>query len=83
MGLAATSPGTFDGAILFRTSADSLTASELRTGTEGSEYRVAFEIGGSGLKSPTTGAKGSAALAEGRLLWRHGGLRGWDRPGSS
>ncbi len=33
-----------DGAILFRTSADSLTASELRTGLEGSEYRVAFEV---------------------------------------
>lgn len=33
-----------DGAILFRTSVDSLTASELRTGIEGSEYRVAFEV---------------------------------------
>jgi nitroimidazol reductase NimA-like FMN-containing flavoprotein (pyridoxamine 5'-phosphate oxidase superfamily) len=33
-----------NGAILFRTSADSLTASELRTGLEGSEYRVAFEV---------------------------------------
>jgi nitroimidazol reductase NimA-like FMN-containing flavoprotein (pyridoxamine 5'-phosphate oxidase superfamily) len=33
-----------DGAILFRTSADSLTADELRTGLGGSEYRVAFEV---------------------------------------
>jgi nitroimidazol reductase NimA-like FMN-containing flavoprotein (pyridoxamine 5'-phosphate oxidase superfamily) len=33
-----------DGAILFRTSTDSLTAAELRTGGEGSEYRVAFEV---------------------------------------
>jgi nitroimidazol reductase NimA-like FMN-containing flavoprotein (pyridoxamine 5'-phosphate oxidase superfamily) len=33
-----------DGAILFRTSADSLTADELRTGLAGSEYRVAFEV---------------------------------------
>ncbi len=31
-------------AILFRTSADSLTAEELSTGVKGSEYRVAFEI---------------------------------------
>ncbi len=33
-----------DGAILFRTSTDSLTAAELRTGSAGSEYRVAFEV---------------------------------------
>jgi nitroimidazol reductase NimA-like FMN-containing flavoprotein (pyridoxamine 5'-phosphate oxidase superfamily) len=33
-----------NGAILFRTSADSLTTSDLRTGLEGSEYRVAFEV---------------------------------------
>jgi len=32
------------GAILFRTSADSLTVDDLRTGISGSEYRVAFEI---------------------------------------
>jgi nitroimidazol reductase NimA-like FMN-containing flavoprotein (pyridoxamine 5'-phosphate oxidase superfamily) len=32
------------GAILFRTSADSLTVDDLRTGIEGSEYRVAFEV---------------------------------------
>lgn len=33
-----------DGAILFRTSADSLTVEDLRTGFKGSEYRVAFEV---------------------------------------
>jgi nitroimidazol reductase NimA-like FMN-containing flavoprotein (pyridoxamine 5'-phosphate oxidase superfamily) len=33
-----------DGSILFRTSADSLTVEDLRTGIEGSEYRVAFEV---------------------------------------
>lgn len=33
-----------DGAILFRTSADSLTVADLRTGFQGSEYRVAFEV---------------------------------------
>lgn len=33
-----------NGAILFRTSADSLTVDDLRTGFEGSEYRVAFEV---------------------------------------
>lgn len=33
-----------NGAILFRTSADSLTVDDLRTGIEGSEYRVAFEV---------------------------------------
>ena len=33
-----------DGAILFRTSEDSLTAEDLRTGIRRSEYRVAFEI---------------------------------------
>ncbi len=33
-----------DGSILFRTSADSLTAEDLRTGIEGAEYRVAFEV---------------------------------------
>ena len=33
-----------DGAILFRTSADSLTSDELRTGQARSEYRVAFEV---------------------------------------
>ena len=33
-----------DGAILFRTSEDSLTAEDLRTGIGHSEYRVAFEI---------------------------------------
>jgi nitroimidazol reductase NimA-like FMN-containing flavoprotein (pyridoxamine 5'-phosphate oxidase superfamily) len=33
-----------EGAILFRTSEDSLTAADLRTGIQRSEYRVAFEI---------------------------------------
>lgn len=33
-----------NGEILFRTSADSLTVDDLRTGIEGSEYRVAFEV---------------------------------------
>ena len=33
-----------DGAILFRSAEDSLTAEDLRTGTGHSEYRVAFEI---------------------------------------
>ena len=33
-----------DGAILFRTAEDSLTAADLRTGIGRSEYRVAFEI---------------------------------------
>ena len=33
-----------NGAILFRTSVDSLTVDDLRTGIEGSEYRVAFEV---------------------------------------
>jgi nitroimidazol reductase NimA-like FMN-containing flavoprotein (pyridoxamine 5'-phosphate oxidase superfamily) len=33
-----------DGAILFRTAEDSLTAEDLRTGIRHSEYRVAFEI---------------------------------------
>jgi nitroimidazol reductase NimA-like FMN-containing flavoprotein (pyridoxamine 5'-phosphate oxidase superfamily) len=33
-----------NGVILFRTSVDSLTVDDLRTGIEGSEYRVAFEV---------------------------------------
>jgi nitroimidazol reductase NimA-like FMN-containing flavoprotein (pyridoxamine 5'-phosphate oxidase superfamily) len=33
-----------DGSILFRTSADSLTVEDLRTGIAGTEYRVAFEV---------------------------------------
>jgi nitroimidazol reductase NimA-like FMN-containing flavoprotein (pyridoxamine 5'-phosphate oxidase superfamily) len=33
-----------DGSILFRTSANSLTVEDLRTGIEGAEYRVAFEV---------------------------------------
>jgi nitroimidazol reductase NimA-like FMN-containing flavoprotein (pyridoxamine 5'-phosphate oxidase superfamily) len=33
-----------DGAILFRTAAGNLTVDDLRTGIEGSEYRVAFEV---------------------------------------
>ncbi len=32
------------GAILFRTAAENLTVKDLRTGIEGSEYRVAFEV---------------------------------------
>lgn len=34
----------YKGAILFRTSEDSLTVEDLRTGFRGSEYRVAFEV---------------------------------------
>jgi nitroimidazol reductase NimA-like FMN-containing flavoprotein (pyridoxamine 5'-phosphate oxidase superfamily) len=34
----------YDGAILFRTAEDSLTAEDLRTGIGSSEYRVAFEV---------------------------------------
>jgi nitroimidazol reductase NimA-like FMN-containing flavoprotein (pyridoxamine 5'-phosphate oxidase superfamily) len=33
-----------DGAVYFRTSADSLTVEDLRTGISGAEYRVAFEV---------------------------------------
>jgi nitroimidazol reductase NimA-like FMN-containing flavoprotein (pyridoxamine 5'-phosphate oxidase superfamily) len=33
-----------DGAIVFRTAAENLTVEDLRTGIEGSEYRVAFEV---------------------------------------